>query len=116
MSNFHVSELIKIERATSGFFRGRARSIISMHLIELVPKVKAIKDMQGEERNKALNDILKHATAMRHIALQRGANGYSHPEWAAASACESWLLTLRDGNEGDISSVEAIIARMINRR
>jgi hypothetical protein len=67
MASFNEEELLKIERATSGFFKGKARSMIGAALRDLQPKVEATKRLQGEARSEALKTLANQATESRPL-------------------------------------------------
>jgi hypothetical protein len=115
MTSFNEEELLKIERATSGFFKGKARSMIGAALRDLRPNVEAAKRLHGNARSEALRGLVNQATASRHRALSGGANGYGHPAWASASACESWLQSLALDSDIDVAAVEIVVGRLMNR-
>ena len=112
---FNESELIKIEKATSGFFKKAARAEIVQKLLSVGLKIEAAKQLKGDEREVAIKKLVNEATDARHVAIQRGAASHGHPEWAAAAACESWLHELVGGTEESIARVEIIIDRLMRR-
>ncbi|MEH6578070.1 MAG: hypothetical protein V7731_13425 [Amphritea sp.] len=107
--SFNEDELIKIKKKTSGFFKGKARSAISITIGSYKPKIEAARILDEPERNKALLALVDQATAERHLALQSGASSYGNPAWAAAATVESWLHELMVGDPQSIQNVEAII-------
>lgn len=115
MTGFNEEDLLKIEKATSGFFKGNARSLIATALRELQPKIEAAKRLKGAARFEALKRLVNEATALRHRALSRGANSHGSGEWAAAAACESWLHSLMIEEAQDIARVESVVARLMKR-
>lgn len=107
-------ELKKIKNATSGFFKKSARVALARELVRLESElVVNVSKLSTEERESRLKDLLRMATGARKRALQSGANSYGHPQWAAAAACESWLLELLRGTPESIARVEAIIKELI---
>jgi len=113
--SFNEEELRKIENATSGWFKKSARTAISQSIASMRPGIENTKQLPGEQRNSALKQLVNEATAARHRALQRGANSYGHPEWAAAAAYESWLHELIGGTTDSIARVEALIDKLERR-
>lgn len=113
--DFNLGELNKIKKATSGIFKKSARRLIAHSLLEMKAQVDSIKQLNGVDREEALKDLLNEATEKRHQALQFGAHSYGHPEWAAAAACESWLLELFNGTPESIAGVEAIVEELAMR-
>ena len=113
--NKNEDELRKIKEKTSGFFKGKSRRTISNAINKYRPKIDAAKSLSEPEKNEALKALLNQATNERHIALQNGANSYSHPAWAAAATIESWLFELIGVNSNGVSSVEIIIQELNNR-
>ncbi|KAF5433498.1 hypothetical protein C5S39_01565 [Candidatus Methanophagaceae archaeon] len=107
--SFTEEELIKIRKATSGWFKKSARTAIAHSLLALKPKIDSAKKLDETERQAAFKKLMNEATAARQHALQSGANSYGHPQWAAAAACESWLHELVGGTPGSIARVEALI-------
>ncbi len=114
MSN-NISELQKIKKKTSGWFKSTAKSEISKTIKAYRPRIEAAKSLQGESRKKALVLLLNEATDKRHKAIQNGANSYSNPSWAAAATIESWLFELINGEEQGVKSAEGIINELQNR-
>jgi 23S rRNA maturation mini-RNase III len=114
--SFHADELRKIQTATSGIFKGRARAAISTALQELKPKIDAVKRLQGEAQAAALRELMNEATAARQEAMRRGAHSYGHPSWAAAAACESWIQALAMEDPEDLPGVESLIAELASRK
>ena len=112
---FNEEELIKIEKATSGIFKKKARSFISNALSSLKPYIKDAKTKEGPEREEKLKTLVQQATALRQEAVKQGARSHGHPEWAAAAACESWLHELLGGTSDSIARVESIIERLERR-
>lgn len=112
---FHEEQLITIKKATAGFFKKSARKNIARCLLNLKPRIDIAKKLGDTERQTALKDLLYEATAARHRALQSGANSFGHPQWAAAAACESWLLELLLGKPKSIARVEDLINELSMR-
>jgi hypothetical protein len=113
--NFNEEELLKIEKATSGIFKKKARTFISNALSSLRPYVKEAMTKEEPERKEMLKALVTQATGLRQEAVRQGAKSGGHPEWAAAAACESWLHELLLGNNESISRVEKIIGRLEQR-
>lgn len=110
--SFNEAELLKIQKATKGFFKSKARYSIARYIQEFSPEVAAIKRLAGDEKLDRLQVFLELMTAERHKALQNGASGFADPHWASAAVMESWLLEIRDGSPGGIDRVERIINQM----
>jgi hypothetical protein len=115
MMSFNEEELLKIKKATSGFFKKQARATLAQALCELKPKIDAAKQLSAEDQEKALKALVKEATNARHYAMQSGANSYGHPKWAAAAACESWLHELISGTPESLNHVEQLVIELMNR-
>lgn len=115
--SFNEEELLKIKKATSGWFKKKARTSVAQALLAIKPRIDAAKELDDTERQAALKNLADEASAARHHALQSGANSHGHPQWAAAAACESWLHELLlDGTPESIARVEMLIAELSNRR
>ena len=113
--SFNEEELLKIEKATSGIFRKKARTFVSNALSSLRPYVDEALAKEEPEREEMLKALVNRATGLRQEAVRQGAKSHSHPEWAAAASCESWLHELLLGNKQSISRVEKIIQRLEKR-
>jgi hypothetical protein len=113
--SFNEEELLKIEKATSGIFKKKARNFISNALSSLRPYVAEAMAKEEPERKEMLKALVEQATGLRQEAVRQGASSHSHPEWAAAASCESWLQELLLGNKTSISRVEEIIRRLEKR-
>ncbi len=113
--SFNEEELLKIEKATSGLFKKKARNFISNAISSLRPHVSQAKSKPDIEREEMLKALVNQATGLRQEAVRRGASSHSSPEWAAAATCESWLHELLGGTPAGISSVEKIIDRLERR-
>jgi hypothetical protein len=113
--SFNEDELLKIEKATSGIFKKKARSFISNALSSLRPYVNEAVSKEEPEREEMLKALVSQATGLRQEAVQQGARSHSSPEWAATAACESWLHELLLGNKESILRVEKIIRRLEQR-
>lgn len=109
---FNEEELLKIQKATSGWFKKRTRNAISEAISRYSPEIDAAKKLSEEERKKSLMMLVNLATGERHAALQSGANSYAHVDWAAAAVIESWLHELLNGRPDSISRVETIIQEL----
>ena len=107
--SFNEEELIKIRQSTSGWFKKSARKAIAQSLLAMKPKIDSANKLDDAQREAELKKLMNEATAERHHALQSGANFYSHPKWAAAAACESWLHELIGGSTEGIVRVEMLI-------
>lgn len=112
---FNEQELLKISKATSGIFKRSARRAVAQALRAITPKIEAAKALPEDEREAVINSLVNEATEARHQALQMGANSYSHPKWAAAAACESWLHELAGGTAQGLVTVERIIVKLRDR-
>ena len=118
--SFNEEELTKLKKATSGFFRKSARKAIAQTLLETKAEIERVQKLDAPKRGDALLALANHATQKRHDALQAGAKSYSHPQWAAAAACESWLhsLVLRENDEIDdaaLSRIEYLIDHLMHQ-
>jgi len=113
--SFNEEELLKIEKATSGILKKKARTFISNALSSLRPHVNKAVAKEEPEREEMLKALVNQATGLRQEAVRQGARSHSSPEWAAAAACESWLHELLLGNKEHISCVETIIRRLEQR-
>ncbi|MEI6258747.1 MAG: hypothetical protein WCR46_02410 [Deltaproteobacteria bacterium] len=113
--SFYEEDLKKIEDATSGWFKKSARNAIAQAISALRPRIENAKKLPEPQRQAELKQLTNEATAARHRALQFGANSYCHPDWAAASACESWLKELDGGTADGIARVERLIDRLERR-
>ena len=113
--SFNEEELLKIEKATSGIFRKKARTFVSNALSSLRPYVDEALAKEESEREEMLKALVNRATGLRQESVRQGAKSHSHPEWAAAASCESWLHELLLGNKQSISRVEKIIQRLEKR-
>ena len=109
--SFNEAELLKIEKATSGIFKKKARNFILNALSSLRPYVDEAMAKDEPERKEMLKALVNQATGLRQEAVRQGASTHGHPEWAAAATCESWLLELLLGDKTSISRVEKIIKR-----
>jgi len=113
--SFNEEELLKIENATSGFFKKKARSFISNALSSLRPYIDEALSKEEPERTEILKNLVNRATGLRQEAVRQGARSHSHPEWAAAASCESWLQELILGDKESLSRVEKIVQRLEER-
>ena len=109
--NHNEEELKKINHAVGN---GPGRAAIVKALQAIRPQVEAAKAHDGIQREEALISLLHEAADARRLALQTGANSYSHPGWAAAAVCESWLLELLKGTPESIESIESILIQFTN--
>ena len=113
--SFNEEELLKIENSTSGIFKKKARTFISNALSSLRPYIDEALSKDEPEREKMLKNLVNHATGLRQEAVRQGAKSHSHPEWAAAASCESWLQELILGDKKSIARVEKIVQRLEKR-
>ncbi len=113
--SFNEDELRKIESATSGWLKKKARTEITHSIDARRPIIEKAKALTGEQRQVELKRLVNEATAARHRALRNGANSFGHPEWAAAAVCESWLHELLVGSAESISRVEILIDKLERR-
>ncbi len=112
---FNEEHLLKIEKATSGLFKKKARKAVAQALLAMSPRIEAAKKLHGDERKETLKILLNEATAARHLSLHLGANSHGHPQWAAAAACESWLHELLSGTPESIMKIERLVAKLSNK-
>ena len=113
--SFNEGELRKIEIATSGWLKKKARAAITQSIRAWRPRIEKAKLLPETQRKGELKGLVNEATAARNRALQNGANSHGHPEWAAAAVCESWLHELLGGSAESIARVEALIDKMERR-
>lgn len=113
--SINEEELIKIKKATSGWFKGRARRAIAQSLVALRLEIERAKMLPDQEQDSLLKQLMNQATSERHRVLQNGATSYSHPDWAAAAVCESWLHELVGGTPAGLVRVEALIDELLKR-
>ena len=113
--SFNEDELLKIKKATSGFFKKKTKIAVTQALVAIKPRIDAVKKLNGDKRIEALNILVNEATNARHLALQRGATSYKDPQWAAAAACESWLQELIGGTSKGIARVDQLIKELSDR-
>ncbi|MDC0178492.1 hypothetical protein OAI75_01710 [Woeseiaceae bacterium] len=112
----NYEDLLKIEKATSGFFKGKARYMLSMRLRDCRDKIEALKGVPEEDRFETLRQLMNEYQAKRHQALNAGASGFGHPEWASASACEGWIHELLGGDEEGIRQYSLKANSLIERK
>jgi hypothetical protein len=108
----HIEELLKIEKASQGFFRQGIRDEISRKIRTFDPKVNEVKSKSGSEKKDILVKHLKLVTDLRHSAMRQGASSYKDAKWASAALVESWLLLIRDSSQEQVEAAERIIDRM----
>lgn len=114
--SFHEDELLKIKKATSGFFKKSARKTISDKLSRFKPKIDAAMKLDEDEKIQELTQLMNEATAERQQALREGARNHGHPKWAAAAACESWIQALHPATKGENPArIGQLINELINR-
>ncbi len=113
--SFNEEELLKIEKATSGIFKKKARTFISNALSSLRFYVNEAMAKEEPAREEMLKALVNQATGLRQEAVRQGARSHSNPEWAATAACESWLHELLGGTADSIARVECIIDRLERR-
>lgn len=113
--SFNENELRKIESATSGWLKKKARAAITQSIHAWRPKIEKAKILPEAQRIDELKRLVNEATAARQRALQSGANSHGHPEWAAAAVCESWLHELLGGTAESIARVEILIDKLERR-
>lgn len=113
--SFNEDELRKIESATSGWLKKKARARITQSILSWRPRIEKAKTLPEEQRLDELKHLVNEATAARQRAVQNGANSHGHPEWAAAAVCESWLHELLGGSVENIARVENLIDKLERR-
>jgi hypothetical protein len=113
--SFNEDELLKIESATSGWLKKKARAAINQSIRTWRPRIDNTKTLPEAQRQDELKLLATEASAARHKALQNGANSHGHPEWAAAAVCESWIHELLGGSAEGIARVEAVIDKIESR-
>lgn len=112
----NAEELNKIINETSGWFKGAARSRIRESIRAYRPRIEAALREKEETRRKSLVRILNEVSSARNAALSNGAKSYSHPEWAAAAVCESWLYEILSGTPEGLATVSEKIQFLENRK
>lgn len=112
---FNEDELLKIENATSGWLKKRARTEITKSIRSWRPRIEKARALPEAQRQDELKRLVNEATTARHRAMQKGANSHGHPEWAAAAVCESWLHELLGGTAESIDRVDAIVDKLEHR-
>ena len=116
MSTELYEELEKIEKATSGLFKGKAKRHIANELKHCKRKLNSISNLPEPERREKLNALLNAYTNGRNDQLAMGANSFGHPGWAAMSACEGWLQLICLGySSGDIAEYVRKVDKLIAR-
>jgi hypothetical protein len=113
--SFNEDELRKIEGATSGWSKKKARTKITQSIRGWRPRIEKAKTLPKEQRQDELKRLVNEATATRQRALRNGASSHGHPEWAAAAVCESWLHELLGGSGESIAQVEILIDKLEHR-
>ncbi|MGI9392003.1 MAG: hypothetical protein ACR2N8_00480 [Parvibaculales bacterium] len=113
IENFnHPDELRKIQKAIRK--NSNTKTLVSNALKELSKELSKL-DKNSDSYKDAIKDLMNREQERRHKALRDGASSDSHPEWAAAAACESWVQTLWLGDKAEIEKVEAIIQELIEQ-
>ena len=103
--SFDIDQLKKIKKATSGFFKKKAREKIAASLIRMkkevddIYKLYPLKNLKlTKDHHKEFLELKNKYTSKRQNAFNyMGASSFSHPEWAAAAACESWANLVLGG-------------------
>jgi len=113
--SFNEDELRKIESATSGWLKKKARTRITQSICSWRPRIEKVKKLPEEQRQDELKRLVNEATDARQRAVQNGGNSHGHPEWAAAAVCESWLHELFGGSAENIALVENLIDKLERR-
>lgn len=112
---FNEEELIRIRDATSGFFKRKARKQIALDLLIVDSKVSLAATGNEDSFRGDIINLLNEYTARRKYFFSIGARSYGHPEWAAAAACETYLQSIIEGNQDNLSRVYALVQQLINR-
>ncbi|WP_158683975.1 hypothetical protein [Pseudoalteromonas sp. T1lg10] len=112
--NSNLEEIVKIEKATDGLFKKSARIAISQMLARLVPKVLLASALTDKESKVMLLDLANTYQDLRHQAFESGARNSSHPLWASAAVCESWVQAMLVGDK-DLCAIEERVFYLINR-
>jgi hypothetical protein len=107
-------DLDKIRTATAS--KASARRAVARALQFTKTQVDAALALPPSERRSALLRLVNEATQSRHRALQQGASSFDDPDWASASASESWLhaLVLVEDRQMD-EATSARVAQIIDR-
>lgn len=113
MSRYY-DELLKIKKATSGLFKGKAKHQVARKLAQCKAELQTLNGLSVPERKQALILLLNEYTDQRQYQVQMGANGFGHPEWAAAAACEGWVQECIAFIDGDPSSKMADYSDMVD--
>lgn len=113
--SFNEEELRKIETATSGWLKKKARAAITQSIREWRPVIHKANLLPQAQRLNELKHLANKATEYRQCALQNGANSHGHPEWAAAAVCESWIHELIVGSPESIARVQTMIDKLEHR-
>jgi hypothetical protein len=112
--SFNLEEMVKIQNSTGGLLQRKARTMISLRLAELVPRVFLARSLPEKEYQKAMLNLVNIYTGLRNEARQYGARNHGHPSWASAAACESWLHSIMMGDE-NVAIVEEKVFDLISR-
>lgn len=120
--SFNIQELKKIKKATSGFFKQKARKRIAMSLAELKKEVDEVYKMYPlrnlkptDEHRKEFLRLLNKYTDKRKEAFASPLASYAHPEWAATAACESWAYILMIGDASENTQAKKLVKELIDR-
>lgn len=108
-------DLLRIEEATSGFFKRSTRVLIAETLSDMKVLLKQYDQEDANTREAKLKEFLAFTMSRRQIAVQAGAKSEGDKSWAVAAACESWLQSILMDSPEDSKRVETIIDRLINR-
>ena len=109
-------DLIEVFNAISIEGNESARAAVIESLLILKTKIKNAKKLKNAEYISELKILMNKFSSLRGQALQAGANSYSDPQWAPASACESWVFELLTGDTESITSVERLIDEFVNEK
>jgi hypothetical protein len=110
--SFNTNELIKIREATSK--SEKSINIISDYLKQFKAKVGRINELDVDDRKKELIKLMNEESSKRKNALASGVSSYADPNWAAPSACETWVHCILGENDSEIKETENLINQMLN--
>jgi|SRR5690554_1283836 len=110
--SFNTNELIKIRKATSS--SEKSIIIISEYLKQFKIKLNKINELDNETRKKELIKLMNEESSKRKIALSSGVSSYADPNWAAPSACETWLHCILGGDNSEINEAENLINQLLD--
>lgn len=112
--NSNLEQIVKIEKATDGFFKKSVRIAISQMLAQLVPKVFLARTLTDKDSKEMLLELANTYIDLKDEAFKDSVRNGSHSLWVSAAVCESWVqATLVD--DKDLSAIEKRVFYLINR-